>query len=81
MKHFKYRVVAGPNWEVTDAEFQRKGAQEIYHVFNDFKESVAKAKSLANATGLYMEILYKPTVQNWFYVYTVKSFMKGRLIK
>lgn len=81
MKHFKYRVVAGPNWEVTDAEFQRKGALEIYHVFNDFKEAVAKAKSLANATGLYMEILYKPTIQTWYNAYTVTPFMKGRLIK
>ena len=81
MKHYKYRVIAGPNWEVTDAEWQRKCTLEFYHVFNDFKEAVAKAKSLANATGLYMEILYKPAGQTWYNAYTVKPFMKGRLIK
>ena len=81
MKHFKYRVVAAPNWHISEEEFQRKGAIDIYFSFNDFREAEAKAKKLANETCLDMELYYRPTVQNWFYVYTVTPFMKGRLIK
>ncbi len=81
MKHFRYRVVAGPNWRISDEEFQRKGAIDIYFIFNDFREAEAKAKELANETGLDMELYYRPAMQDLFYVYTVKPFMKGRLIK
>lgn len=81
MKHFKYRVVAGTNWHVSDEEWDIKAASEICQWFKDFREAEAYAKKVAKATGLTMELLSYPYGSKRVYIHTVKPFMKGRLIK
>lgn len=44
MKHFKYRVIAGPNWHISDVEWNIKAASEICQWFKDFREAEAYAK-------------------------------------
>jgi hypothetical protein len=81
MKHFRYRVVAAPNWHISDAEWEAKMASDIIFWYKDFREAEACAKMIAKNLGLDMEILSKPYGQPQYIVYTVKPFMKGRLIK
>lgn len=81
MKYFRYRVVAAPNWHISDAEWICKGASDIIFCYRDFREAEAHAKRLAKNLGLDMEILSSYYGSLDFIVYKVKPFMKGRLIK
>lgn len=81
MKHFKYRVVVAQNWHVSDAEWEAKDCSGICFWYKDFREAEAHAKILAKNLGLDTEILDKAYGKPLFVVYTVKPFMKGRLIK
>lgn len=81
MKHFRYRVVAAPNWHISDIEWDVKGASVICQWFKDFREAEAYAKKIAKETGLTMELLSYPYGTKQIYIHTVTPFMKGRLIK